>query len=409
MVLTNVFIRILVHRREDLAARKGGLTLKVGIIGIGIAGFRTTTPELSWKELTYEAAAKAYQDADVDPRKDVKAFVTCAEDYWEGFGIFDEFTPDQIGGALRPVCTVCGDGIHGLATAFMQIQTGLVDVVAVEAHSKISDLLTYEGVVQHALDPIWNKPLRGHPFYVAGLEMNAFLRASGNTEKHCAAVVEKNRNNALRNGIAAYGANVDLNDILTSEKAFDPLKKLEISGLADGAVVLVLASDVAAKKLKRKPVWIKGVGWANDSPSLETREWEMAKYAELAAQMAYRIAKVKNPAREIDFAEVDDRFSYKELQHLESLGLAKKGQAGKMTANGDTALDGKFPVNASGGSLGCGDVVEASGLHRVAEVALQLRGDAGKRQLDGVKVGIAQSWRGIPTTSGAVAIMGVNQ
>jgi len=381
--------------------------LKVGIIGIGIAGFRTSTPEYSWKELTYEAASRAYHDAGVDPRKDVKAFVTCAEDYWEGFGIFDEFTPDQVGGALRPVCTVCGDGMHGLATAFMQIKTGLVDVVAVEAHSKISDLLTYEGVVQHALDPIWNKPLRGHPFYVAGMEMNAFLRASGNNEKQCAAVVEKNRNNALKNGIAAYGSPLDLNDVLTSEKMFDPLKKLEISGLADGAVVIVLASDTAARKLKRKPIWVKGVGWANDSPSLETREWTQAKYAELAAKMAYKLANIRNPRSAIDFAEVDDRFAYKELQHLESLGLAKKGEAGKMTARGDTQIDGKFPVNASGGSLGCGDVVEASGLHRVAEVALQLRGDAGKRQLDGVKTGLAQCWRGIPSTSGAVAILGV--
>ncbi len=382
--------------------------MKVGIIGIGIAGFRTTTPELSWKELTYEAAVKAYDDAGVDPRKDVKAFVTAAEDYWEGFAIFDEFTPDQIGGALRPVCTVCADGLHGLATAFMQIQTGLVDVVAVEAHSKISDLLTFEAIMQHALDPIWNKPLRGHPYHIAGLEMNAFLRASGNNEKQCASVVEKNHNNALRNEIAAYGSKVAIPDVMDSEKAFDPLKRMDISGLADGAIVLVLASDKAARKLKRKPIWIRGVGWANDSPSLETREWTKARYAELAGRMAYKMARVKNPATQIDFAEVDDRFSYKELQHMESLGLAKKGQAGRMTASGKTAPDGKLPVNVSGGSLGCGNVIEASGLHRVAEVALQLRGDAGRRQLDGVKIGLAQSWRGVPSTSGAVAILGVN-
>ena len=381
--------------------------MKVGIIGLGIAGFRTTTPELNWKELTYEAASRAYADAGIDPRKDVKSFVTCAEDYWEGFGIFDEFVPDQIGAALRPTCTVCGDGIHGLATAFMQIQTGLVDVVAVESHSKISDLLTYEGIVQHALDTIWNKPLGGNPIYIAGIEMNAYLKASKNNEKHCAVVVEKNRRNALRNAIAAYGAKIDASDVLKSEKVFDPLKKLDMSGLADGAVVIVLASDVAARKLKRKPIWIRGVGWASDSPSLETREWTRAVYAEVAAKMAYRLAKIRNPAREIDFAEVDDRYSYKELQHLESLGLAKKGEAGKMTAKGQTQPDGKLPINVSGGSLGCGDVIEASGLHRVAEVTVQLRGDAGKHQLEDVKVGLAQSWRGVPTTSGGVTVLGV--
>ncbi len=381
--------------------------MKVGIIGIGISGFRTTTPEYSWKELTYEAAVRAYEDARVDPRKDIKAFVTCAEDYWEGFGIFDEFVPDQIGAVLRPTCTVCGDGIQGLATAYMQIQTGLVDVVAVESHSKISDLLTFEGIVQHALDPIWNKPLGGHPYYIAGMEMNAYLRASRNTEKHCAAVVAKNRMNALRNEVATYGARIEPSDVMASEKVFDPLRRLDISGLADGAIVLVLASDSAAKKLKRRPIWIRGVGWASDSPSLETREWKHALYAELAAKMAYRLAKVRNPARDIDFAEVDDRFSYKELQHLEALGLARKGEAGRMTVKGATSIGGKLPVNASGGSIGCGDVIECTGLHRVAEVALQLRGDAGRKQLDGIKVGLAQSWRGIPSTSGGVAVLGV--
>jgi len=109
---------------------------------------------------------------------------------------------------------------------------------------------------------------------------------------------------------------------------------------------------------------------------------------------------------DIDFAEVDDRFSYKELQHLESLGLAKKGEAGTKVLRGDYDADGRFPVNVSGGSLGCGNVFEATGLHRAAEVALQLRRDAGVRQLDGVRLGVAQSWRFIPSATGAVAVLG---
>ena len=118
------------------------------------------------------------------------------------------------------------------------------------------------------------------------------------------------------------------------------------------------------------------------------------------------LAKVRRPATDIDFAEVDDRFSYKELQHLESLGLAKHGEAGTKVQRGDYNPDGRFPVNVSGGSLGCGNVFEATGLHRAAEVALQLRGDAGVRQLDGVRAGVAQSWRFIPSATGAVAVLG---
>ncbi|HEV8595123.1 MAG TPA: acetyl-CoA acetyltransferase [Thermoplasmata archaeon] len=357
----------------------------------------------------YEAASRAYADAGVDPRSDVGSFLTCAEDYWEGFGIFDEFTPDQLGAVLRPACTIPGDGIQGMAQGFLQIQAGLAEVVAVEAHSKISDLLTYDGVVRHALDPIWNKPLGGHPYYVAGLEMGAYLRASKVSEKECAAIVAKNRQNAMTNERAAYGARIDAQDVLASEPVATPLKELDVAPLADTAVVLVLAAESRAKKLQSNPVWIRGVGWSSDSPWLETREWAAARYAQDAAAMAYKMAKIRNPRQEIRVAEVDDKFSYKEPQHLEALGLVKKGQTAKAVNRGDFAIGGKLPVNPSGGSLGCGNVIEASGLHRVAEVALQLRGEAGRNQADSPAVGLAASWRGIPTATGAVAVLGVGR
>lgn len=383
--------------------------MRVGIVGIGVVPFRPVTPEVSWKEIMYEAASRAYADAGVDPRTDVDSFLTCAEDYWEGFGIFDEFTPDQLGAVLRPACTIPGDGIQGLAQGALQIRAGLADVVAVEAHSKVSDLLTYASVVRHALDPIWNKPLGGHPYYVAGLEMDAYLRASRVPEKACAAVVAKNRQNALTNERAAHGAKVETGDVLASPPICTPLKALDVAPLADTAIVLVLAAEARARKLAADPVWIRGVGWSSDSPWLETRSWSTAAYAEEAAKMAYGQAKVKSPAREIDVAEVDDKFSYKEPQHLEALGLSKKGTTAKAIARDDFAIGGKLPVNPSGGSLGCGNVIEASGLHRVAEVALQLRGEAGRNQVDRPRVGLAASWRGVPTATGAVAVLGVGR
>jgi len=381
--------------------------MRVGIIGIGMTAFRPSTPEYSWKELMFEAASRAYADAGVDPRTDVDSFVTCAEDYYEGFGIFDEFVPDQLGAVLRPTCTIPGDGLQGLANAFMQIQTGLVQVAVVEAHSKASDVLTLDGVVEHALDPIWNKPIEMHPFVVAGLEADAYLRASRTSLKALAAVVSKNRRNGLRNPLAAYGADVEEDQVARSEERFAPLRSLDIARPADVCVVLVVASERAARKFHANPVWIRGVGWASDSPTLETRDWAGATYARLAAEMAYRHAKVRRAATEIDFAEVDDRFSYKEPQHLEAIGLARKGEAGKRVLKGEYGPDGRLPVNVSGGSLGCGNVFEATGLHRAAEVALQLRGDAGSRQLDGVKLGVAQAWRFVPSATGAVAVLGV--
>jgi acetyl-CoA C-acetyltransferase len=84
----------------------------VDIVGAGWSGFRSISPDMSYKEMTFEAATRAYADAGVDPRNDVQGFVTAAEDYHEGTSIFDEYTPDQLGAALRPMHTITGDGLH---------------------------------------------------------------------------------------------------------------------------------------------------------------------------------------------------------------------------------------------------------------------------------------------------------
>ena len=184
-----------------------------------------------------------------------------------------------------------------------------------------------------------------------------------------------------------------------------PISRLEISDHADGAIVMVLASSGAASRLSSHPVWVRGIGWANDSPSLESRIWTRAVYAERAAAMAYKMAGIARPADEIQFAEVDDTYAFKELQHLEALGLLAPGRAGALTMDGATGPQGTLPVNVSGGSLGGGNLLEANGLARALEVVLQLRGQAGARQLGRVSTGLAQAWRGVPTTSGAVAVL----
>lgn len=377
----------------------------VAIVGVGCTGFRPLTPEVSYKEMMFEAATRAYADANVNPRKDIDAFITCAEDYWEGHSIFDEFVPDQLGAVLKHLFTVSADGLIGIATAYMLIRTGQFNTVAVEAHSKASDILTFTDIVAFALDPVFNRPLGGHPYYIAGLEMTRFLHETGTTKEQCAQVVVKNRKNALANAYAAYGAELTTEDVLQSEPMFYPLNRLDISPLADGCIVLVLASSNAAKRLTDTPVWIRGVGWNSDTSWLESREWGRAIYAEYAARMAYKIAGIKNPRKEIQLAEVDDLFSYKELQHLEALKLCRQGEAGKLTEEGITQRDGEMPVNISGGALGMGYAPEVLGLQRVLEVVLQLRGQAGRRQLSDVKTGLAQSWRGIPTATGAVAVL----
>ena len=377
----------------------------VAIVGVGWVGFRPKSPEISYKELMYEAAVRAYVDAGVDPRKDIQSFVTVAEDFHEGTSIFDEYVPDQIGAVLKPVHTITGDGLHGLASAYMLISSGLFDLVAVEGHSKASNILTLPEITGYAQDPVLNRPMRFNTDFIAGMEMNRYLYDTGVTADQCAAVVVKNRFNALSNPSAAYAADITRSDVLYGPSLSDPLGQRETSQHADGAIVMVLASEKTARQLTDIPIWMIGLGWTSGSAALESRDWSQAPYLQRAARMAYQQAGIINPLMEIDFAEVDDTYAYKELQSLEALGIFKWGQAGHHVVDGLTTPDGDFPVNISGGSLGCGHLLDATGLARVLEVVLQLRSQAGARQLEGVEIGLAQSWRGVPTTSGAVAIL----
>jgi acetyl-CoA C-acetyltransferase len=383
------------------------MSCNVAIIGIGYTPFRPLSPDVSYKEMIYEAAVKSYHDANLGSHRDIDGFVTCAEDFHEGTSIFDEYTPDQLGAVQKPVHTICGDTLHGLAAAVLKIKTGLMDIVVVESHSKASNIKTYGHILNYAIEPTLNRPLNLHPYYIAGLEMQSYLHRTKTTEKQCAAVVVKNKRNALKNELSSFGAELTEQEVLKSDEIASPLKRLEISPHVDGAAVFVLAADKTAKKLSRRPVWIKGIGWNSDSPTLETRNWTGCSYAKRSALDAYRQAKIKNPKREIDFFEIDDTFAYKELLHLEAIGVYKPGTAGQACIDGKLDRDGKTPVNVSGGTLGLGHALDASGALRVIEIVKQLRGEAGKRQLKRARSALALSWRGIPTTSGAVAIFGL--
>src|SRR5690348_2689813 len=187
---------------------------RVAIIGVGYSDVRSTTPGISYKEMMFEAATRAYVDAGVDPRRDIQTFVTAAEDYWEGTSIFDEYVPDQLGAAQRPVHTISGDGIQALMAAAMQIEAGLFEVAAVEAHSKASNVRHPDRILAFGLDPIWARPLGYHPVALAGLEMRRFLTLTKNTVEDCARVVVKNRASALANPLAAYPAALSVRDVV---------------------------------------------------------------------------------------------------------------------------------------------------------------------------------------------------
>jgi acetyl-CoA C-acetyltransferase len=378
---------------------------RVAVVGVGHAGFAPVTAGISYKELMFEAAQRAYHDAGVDPRTEVDSFVCCSEDFLEGTSIFDEYVPDQLGAMQRPVQTVAADGLFGVATGMMLIGSGLASVVAVEAHSKVSDVRTLGAGQAFAHDPVINRPQRFPTLAVAGLDMNAFLERTRISEEHCAMIAAKNRSNALDNPRAAYPAELAADDVDDSAPVAWPLRALEVAERADGCVVVVLAAEDRACELTEGPVWLLGAGWSSGSPSLESRTWGETEPVTKAAESAYRQAEITDPQEEIDLVEVDDTFAYKELLHLEALGLGEASELAQLLEEGELEPGGDLPVNVSGGSLGQGNLFEANGLDRLLECVEQLRDEAGERQVDEAYVAVAQSARSAPSTSAAVVVL----
>lgn len=376
----------------------------VAVVGLGVCGFQALTPDLSYREIIFDAAVKAYRDAGVE-HHEIEAFVTTAEDFQEGYSIADEYTPDQLGAVLKPCYTVPGDFLHSVASAAMMVQAGLFDLVAVECMSKASNMITLPDLTMFAMDPAFNRPLKFTEHAVAGLEMNRYLYETDQDIEECAGVVVKNKANALLNPHAAFGAKVDVEDVLNSDPVSLPVRYLNVAQNVDGAVVIVLASERAVPRLKGKPVFIKGTGWSADAPSLESRDWGLAIYAQLAGEMAYKEAGIACPAKQIDIAEVSDEYGYKEMMHVEALGLCRRGAAGELLLNGHFSPGGELPVNVSGGTLGVGNLYDANGGNMMAELMVQLRGEAGQRQVAGVKTGLAVAWRGVPSSSGAAIVL----
>ncbi|MDM7275872.1 MAG: thiolase domain-containing protein [Thermoprotei archaeon] len=381
--------------------------LRVAIVGVGWYGFKPSAPELSFREMMFEAAVRAYRDANIDPRRDVDAFISCQEDFWEGIAISDEFATEPIGGVLRPTMTIAGDGLQCVGQAYAMVKTGAFETIVVEAHAKPSDILSIQEIYELALDPQLRVLEVKNPLFQAGLDAVAYMRRSGARREHLALVAYKNKNRGLLNPRASHAAPVRLEDIMESETVIYPMGRHEIAGFTDVAINMVIASESKAKSYTDKPVWIEGVGWATELGSgvVEWHSWGRMPSMRTAGLMAYKQAGIENPLKQADFAEVEDRFSYMELLALEELGLGGVEGVPKLLESGYYHPKGGLPVNPSGGSLSLGVTLEATGLSRLLEAALQLRGEAGGVQLKGVKRAIVASWRGPPTYTSMVVVV----
>ncbi len=369
---------------------------RVAIVGIGQTALRDAADDRLYHEHDYEAARLALADAGLD-RGDVDTVICSGWDAVDGRTISDMHTAMSSGGYLKDSSHVGEDGIMALAYAYMRIAAGLFDVALVTAHGHAES--SFETVSNVVFDPLFVRPLGLSHLVSLALQANAYVQRYGVSEEQAAKVAVKNRGNGAANPRAHLRSPVSVEETLSSDPVCYPLRELHCPPQSVGGVAVILASEDAARRISDKRVWISGIGWAIDSYDLGSKDLSRLGSLAEAAAKAYRMAGISDPMEELDLAEVHDITAFHELMAYEALGLAAEGGAARLIEDGDTAPGGRLPVNTSGGVLSA-NPYGASGLLRVAEAALQVRGEAGEQQLAGVGKALAH---GMSAPSGAAA------
>jgi acetyl-CoA C-acetyltransferase len=221
------------------------------------------------------------------------------------------------------------------------------------------------------------------------------MAAYGTTEEQLARVGVKNHTHASRNPSAHFTKGASLEQVLCSRMISSPLRLFMCSPITDGAAAVVLASEERARALTDRPVWIRGTGQALDGFQLTSLPEDYAQWPALrrAGEAAYRMAGI-GPG-DVDLAEVHDCFAIAEMIAYEELGFCKKGEAGPFVEAGRSDYGGDVVVNPRGGLIGCGHPLGATGVAQAAEVFVQLRREAGPRQVEDATFGLTHNNSGM--------------
>jgi acetyl-CoA C-acetyltransferase len=228
----------------------------------------------------------------------------------------------------------------------------------------------------------------------------AHMERWGTTREQLAEVAVKNHKHGSLNPHAQYRQTITVADVLRSAKVADPLNVLDCSPITDGAAAVVLADLATAKKLakKRPVVKVAGIGVASDRIALHDRP-DMTTIPATTEAGRRALAMAGRKTADVQVVELHDCFTIAEIVVLESLGLCPPGKGGEQAPSGHTALGGALPVNPSGGLKSKGHPVGATGIAQIVELATQLRGEAGPRQVKGARVALAQNMGGTGASS----------
>ena len=371
---------------------------EVAVIGVGLQKWGELW-NTSIRDLFVEAASNAMKDAGVD-HIDSMYIGAMSSGLFAAQEHLASMLTDYLGVNPIPATRVesaCASGGVAMRLGWMEVASGLSDIVLVGGVEKMTDITGEEATF--ALSTAADTEYEGYQGVTfPGLyAMMARLHMAkyGTTIEQLSQVAVKNHANAAHNPDAQYPFPVTLEAVMTSTMVAEPLRLFHCSPITDGAAAVILCSaELARKKFSKRPqVVFTGSGHATDTIALASREdiaW--LKAVEISGRKAYEMAGVG--PKDIDFAEVHDCFTIAEIMTTEALGFFKPGQGGPAVENGVTARNGSMPINTSGGLKAKGHPVGATGVAQIIEVTRQLWGEAGGRQLDNPKRGLAQNMGG---------------
>ena len=372
---------------------------RVGVIGIGHGRFGRRS-DATVQELAFEAFRMAMKDAGISREELDASVIAAVPEYHKQrsvAGVIQEYLN------LNPLPTwltevACASGSAAIRTAWMAIQSGLHDVVAVIGAQKMTELSTPEilalmgrvGEVQW--ESVFGTTFPGYYALMAQRHMHDY----GTTREQMLGVAVKNHHYGSKNPKALFQKEITMEKAMASDPVSSPFCVYDCCANADGAVVMLLANEEKTKAIaKDRAVWLDGVGAATAAMSVLRRpDLTCVPSATEASSQAYKQAGVT--AKEIKVAEVHDCFTIAELLAYEDLGFCERGQSGKY-------IDAKMPyiggggtaVNVDGGLKAKGHPIGATGVSMAHEIVLQLRGDAGERQVPEADIGLTHNVGGI--------------
>jgi len=367
---------------------------RCAIAGIGQTHHTARRDDVSIAGLLREAATRALEDAGMD-WPDIEAVVVGkAPDMFEGVMMPELYLADALGCSGKPMLRVHTAGSVGGTTALVAaslVQAGIHERVLTVAFEKQSESNAMWALTVKT--PLQASVVAGAGGYFAPLVRSYMIR-SGAPDDTGIRVALKDRRNALKNPYAHLrDPNMSFDMIAGSPMLWDPIRLHEACPSSDGACAMVLTSERSVRSTQYKPAWIHATSMRSEPTQFAGQEKVNPQAGRDCAKDLFAKAGITNPRKQIDMAEIYVPFSWFEPMWLENLGFAPVGEGWKMTYEGATALDGDMPVNCSGGVLSS-NPIGASGMLRFAEAAMQVRGQAGEHQVDGVRIALGHAYGG---------------